>query len=469
MDEAENTDGVASRPGVGARSRRLPPATLDLTATPIRETAGAPAPADDEMSPPSVSAEQHAPDTIPAPQPAEPPVSPMNSLDPAENPSDVPPSNQSSRAWAWAAGGITATAIVLLAVLAVTRPWDFAISPSAESPQLAERLARIEAQVAELAQRPAPVAADASRTAALDQRLAAIESKLREVANRPAVTGGDPNQAVAVSKRLDDLTKRLDAAEPAGMRLDEITSRLTRLEAAVAVPRPQVADPAVAQRLGAIETAVKTIGDRVADMGRRVDDIAVTARDADRHAETATAVAAAPSAADQAMRLAFLATALRSAAERGVSFSSELAALKPVVPDKARLAALEPFAATGVPSEAALSRELSTILPALTAATTPPVSEGSLIDRLHLTTQHLVRIRRVGEVAGDDAAAVVARIDAKTAHNDVAGALAELAKLLPAVRAPVEAWIAKATQRTAALDAAQALAGDALAGLKSAP
>ena len=38
-------------------------------------------------------------------------------------------------------------------------------------------------------------------------------------------------------------------------------------------------------------------------------------------------------------------------------------------------------------------------------------------------------------------------------------------KLPPAVRAPAEAWIKRATQRTAAIDAARRLAGDALAAL----
>ena len=67
--------------------------------------------------------------------------------------------------------------------------------------------------------------------------------------------------------------------------------------------------------------------------------------------------------------------------------------------------------------------------------------------------------------AGSDPAAVVARIEVKAREADIAGALAELAALPPALRAPAQAWIGKAQARTAALAASRRLAADALAGL----
>src|SRR5262249_15632054 len=76
----------------------------------------------------------------------------------------------------------------------------------------------------------------------------------------------------------------------------------------------------------------------------------------------------------------------------------------------------------------------------------------------------LVRIRRVDEAPGSDAAAVVARSEAKASRGDLAGALAELAQLAPNARAPAEAWIKSAQARIAAIDASRPLASDALAG-----
>ena len=76
-----------------------------------------------------------------------------------------------------------------------------------------------------------------------------------------------------------------------------------------------------------------------------------------------------------------------------------------------------------------------------------------------------MRIRRVDEAAGTDAAAVVARSEAKAARGDLPGAAAEVAQLPPNARAPAEAWIKSVQARTAAIDASRRLAAAALAGL----
>ena len=76
-----------------------------------------------------------------------------------------------------------------------------------------------------------------------------------------------------------------------------------------------------------------------------------------------------------------------------------------------------------------------------------------------------LRIRRVDEAPGSDAAAVVARSEAKAARGDLAGAVGELAELPPNARAPAEAWIKGAQARIAAIDASRRVAGDALSGL----
>ncbi len=56
---------------------------------------------------------------------------------------------------------------------------------------------------------------------------------------------------------------------------------------------------------------------------------------------------------------------------------------------------------------------------------------------------------------------VLARIEVGGGQADIAGALADLAKLPAAARAPAQAWIAKAKARQQALAAARAFAADA--------
>jgi hypothetical protein len=80
-----------------------------------------------------------------------------------------------------------------------------------------------------------------------------------------------------------------------------------------------------------------------------------------------------------------------------------------------------------------------------------------------------VRIRPLEEKTGDDALAILSRIEIKAGSGDIPGALAELAKLPPEVRAPAQAWIAKAEARAKADAASRKLAADAFAALKPSP
>ena len=131
---------------------------------------------------------------------------------------------------------------------------------------------------------------------------------------------------------------------------------------------------------------------------------------------------------------------------------------------------LDGFAATGVPSADALSRELLTLVPKLS----PPAPENAttgtgLVDRLQAGAAKLVRIERTDAV-GNDRGAIVARVTAAALRNDFNEARRELNTLAPADRAAAQAWIDKADARDAALAASRQFAADAMAALaKPAP
>jgi hypothetical protein len=306
---------------------------------------------------------------------------------------------------------------------------------------------------------------------ALDARLAGIELEVRDLAARTPVAGVD------------------------GRVLDEVTGRLDTLEAAVVTSRPAAGDPSLSNRIAALNGEVKALAETIATLGRRGDEALAAARAAQTRADATNAALAAlaqkiPSAAversevdalagrvaaveksektaasgDRAVRLVLVATALKAAAERGEPFAGELAAAKSLGADPKLTAALEPFAAAGVPTVAMLARELGALAASLRPAQSAPPRE-SFLERLQGNAEKLVRMRPTEEVAGTDAAAVASRLEGKAAQEDLAGAQAELAKLPPAARAPAEAWVAKVQARTAALDASRRLAADALAGL----
>jgi hypothetical protein len=307
---------------------------------------------------------------------------------------------------------------------------------------------------------------------AVDARLAGLELEVRDLASRAPAAGVD------------------------GRALEEVVGRVDTLEAAVVTSRPAAGDPSLSSRIAAIDGEVKALAETIGTLGRRSDDVLAAAREARTRADATAAALTAlaqklPAGAaversqvdalagrvaavensektvargDRAVRLVLVATALKAAAERGEPFAAELAAAKALGADPTLTAALEPFAASGVPTVAVLARELSALAPALRPPAAAPAREGFL-DRLQVNAEKLVRVRPTEEVAGTDAAAIASRIEGKAAQEDIAGAQAELAKLPPAARAPAEAWIKQAQARTAALDASRRLAADALAGL----
>jgi hypothetical protein len=305
---------------------------------------------------------------------------------------------------------------------------------------------------------------------ALDARLAGVELGLRDLASRAPPPAADPKA------------------------LDEVAGRVAKLEATGAAPLQGAGDPALAARVAALETELKTMAEAVGVLGRRDEEALAAAREARVRADASAAelaeIAQKPPAAidrgefealanrvaaveqreksaardDRAVRLALAATALNAAVERGDAFAAELATVKALGADSKLVAALEPFARAGVPTAATLARQFSALAPALLQASEPPPREG-VLGRLQMNAEKLVRIRRVDEAPGSDGAAVVARSEAKAGRGDVAGAAAELGELPPNARAPAEAWIKSAQARIAAIDASRRLAADALSGL----
>jgi hypothetical protein len=305
----------------------------------------------------------------------------------------------------------------------------------------------------------------------------------------------------------------MQSAQSTGM--DQISARLDRIDQAL--QGPPHTDAALAGRVAGAEAQAKALSDSVAGLTRRVDDLAVAAQTALAEAKSAVAAAdaakdaaknAAPSAAqsavqrsdieavesrvaalqsamksldadlakrasssnadDRVMRLAIAAAALRAAVERGAPFAAELAAVKALGADPTAIAPLEPFAAQGLVSTAELGRELTALTPALSRTTEPQPSNTSLLATLESRAQKLVRITPVGTAAppaGDDAVAVIGRLNVDAARGDIDAALAEIAKLPDEARALAKAWADKAAARQAALAQSRRIAAEALTAL----
>lgn len=445
--------------GAGGGRRRRPSPTIELQATevPAEPAPQEPArpespPPDPFIPPPPVRPLHAAPDEPSAAQAASPP--PRSTPRPDNRPKIawLPP----DFSWPLLGAGAAAAGGVLLAFILL---WATGLtSPSREPANaLDPRLAAIETRLRELADRPPPLSVDPKAIDQLSVRLGRLETQLAAVADRPP--------AVA-AKALEDLT-----------------ARLGKLETAVAAQPAPATDPAMLSRLGASDSVLKSLGDNVAALARRTDELNAAIRDTRGRVDGVAAAVtdlqntARTSAAgsDRAVRLAVAASALRSVVERGEPFAAELAVAQSLASDAAALSALAPFAAAGVPTNALLGQELAALIQPMVRASGATGSagtasrDGGYLDRLQANAERLVRIRPIDQPAADDPLGALARIEFKAASGDVAGALADLAKLPAATRAPAQPWIAKVAARDRALEASRRFVAEAVAALKTAP
>jgi len=409
MADEEHTSDLA---GGQPRRRRVPPPTIDLAAPDVS------APSEPTAAPDPAASEPVSAPVEGDPAPAEASAPPADDAAEkllyaaAEEPSAA--SDREGRAspiWSLAAAGAFGAALALGVAGSV---WALLGPAGDQQADTNARLSRIEAQLGGLSRSPpgpGPGAGDSRSLDELTQRLGRIESTLGErltavdreikpLADRLADLGRRDDEAVAAARLARE---RADAAAKS---LSEVAQQLTQLNAARAnAPAVERADlDALAKRLAGLEASTKQIGEQL------------------------TRIANASSSGST--RQAVVALALNTAVERGGPYARELAAA----------------------------------MPAALKAADVPAAGGSLVERLQSSASRLVRIRPSAQEPqpGDDPAAVLSRVQAKTAHGDVAGAVTEATRLSAPARAPLEPWIKRAEARDAALAAAAALAAQSL-------
>ena len=261
-----------------------------------------------------------------------------------------------------------------------------------------------------------------------------------------------------MSQRIAKLEEVISRPPPAPTPDTKLTERIASLESSLAAFNRRLETmQATAQQSPGAQAAVDGLSKRIETLEQSVKS--AQARVEDKVAQNA--------GADAAARQTLAALVLRDAVSRGAPFGAELNALKNLGVDPQAVARLEPFAASGVPAPQALAQELSALLPSMKTAsdTDSTTRSGGFLDKLEANASKLVRIRKVGEATGSDPAAILARIEAHLARNDIAAADKELAALPEKVRSPAEPWRRKVAARQAALDASRKLGTDSAAAL----
>jgi hypothetical protein len=241
--------------------------------------------------------------------------------------------------------------------------------------------------------------------------------------------------------RMNGVEARANGLEA---KLNDATAGLGKLQGTVA-------------GLSALQAATASLDQRVGTVEHQLS--------ASKDGERATEARAVGSADEtRATPIALVAQAVARAVDDGRPYAADLDTLKALGAEPGALARLQPLAATGAPTPAALKAQWDAVSNDVLAAV-KPAAAGSLLDRLGSHALSVVQVRRVGAAEGDDPGALVTQVDSALDAGDVADALAAWTKLPQAGRDRSADWAAAAKARVEAADAAQGLVGHAIATL----
>lgn len=208
---------------------------------------------------------------------------------------------------------------------------------------------------------------------------------LREQATKPPTPSADTS---ALETRLAALESSASTAT------GDIAGKISTLESTVATLRSE-----------------KTAQDAAnAELARRVSDAEAKINEPRDDIEVARAIASA---------------GLKAAIDRGGPFLTELDTLSQVTPDDPAVQSLRPFAGTGVPSRAELTRRFPDVASAMLDSLRQSDPNQGVIDRLTESALSLVKIRPVGNIEGEGAEAKIARMEDKLRNGDLKGASLE--------------------------------------------
>lgn len=270
--------------------------------------------------------------------------------------------------------------------------------------------------------------------AAFDQRIAALEQ-------RPAAA------PVASAPRPAE-----PAASPATAELRALAERIAAADAA-------------AKAAGESARAALQTANRAAEASARPLPPPVDLQPLDKRLASLEAPMASAARRTDATGLAVLAQSIAQALDQGAPFEPALSAAASLGADAAKLAPLQALAKTGAPTARTLAQLWTTQGRAALDAVAEPEGDQSLFDRLKAGAARVVRVRPVGEAAGEDPAALSARIEAALGRGAVGDALAAWSRLPEPARAASRGFGEAARQRIAAVEAVQALTANAVSDL----
>ena len=323
-----------------------------------------------------------------------------------------------------------------------------AFEPGTAGPQvqdLATRVDQLEAAVADAGN-------TAGTSAAVTRSLAGLEAKLSDlsttVARLEQATAGDRPELAGLTSRVGALEARFGQAEGASQEVEGLAGRVGAVTQQITAGQEQAAG---------LSDKVEALGSQMGALGTRMDALADTVQQLQQQATGREDGRA------QAASLALTVAQLDTALEGGEPFEQVLNSVRSLDGDDPAVVkafdTLQANAASGVPTLPELRSSFDRVADDIVHAAQAPDGDG-LLDQAAGNLMRLVTVRPVGaDVAGESAAARVARAEAALAEGDLAAAVAELEPLEGAADAAAASWLTQAHERLAAQAALASSAG----------
>lgn len=263
----------------------------------------------------------------------------------------------------------------------------------------------------------------------------------------PAVTDGNP----VAPDAGDKLTEAGAQVTQPPAQPEPVPAQPEAVPAQTPEPSPETESPTIESdaQLTPLVQALNDAESKLASMSGTIT--ALTER-------IAALEAAAPSAAmPEQLAFAFGLRELERALAGSGPFEIELQAVAKLAglgPQEPTIAELQKYAAEGIPSRSTLITGFAPVAGAVVRADAVDRQLG-ISGWLYSWISALITVRPVGERAGDDAPAIVARAEARLAGGDLEAAVQELGGLRNSAALAAAPWLADAQAR---LSAEQALA-----------
>lgn len=258
--------------------------------------------------------------------------------------------------------------------------------------------------------------------------------------------------AATMNERIDVLSRKLDAVPGVNKsQIDQLANRMESSRSTLEAQLKQLAERPLAHAgLNEAERqSIVKLTDQTASLNKRQDEVVAALEAARRDLTHKVEVLAAASTKAQPadlqrlgriLHLQGLAIAIERDLQRGQPYDNSFSALRALGPltqiglSEAGEQSLALFAAAGAPTTASLLDESRTAASQVMTTLRSNSPSASWFDRLAGLASSVVRVRQLGETAGDDPGAIIAATQTALARGDAIFANAAWQRLPDAAR-----------------------------------